>query len=570
MHHGTGWRVGLCVGVLLSGWGVAWALEPSSRTSNMHVAVTASPLDMSEELAGASDSGPMRISMEFENANLKDVLKTFSQQTGINVIASEDVGNRTITLYLEDVTVMDALDQILEAAQLVYTRPAKSQIYVVKSKPAGEMKPETLTKIYPLKYARVSSSRLAKSVEAFGAITPFEAQQLTQLTSGGGATGGGATGGGGGGTSGGGTGSASTKRDVGLDKVVEELLTDQGKVAVDERTNSLIVTDLPENFPRLDAAIRVLDARTPQLLIETELLETTLSRIKDLGVKWGTGSTGTQFSFTPAQKDTLFPFIFGEGKQNVIAGVSGNTNFTKVGQIALGTLDASQAAATLQALEKDTDTTILARPKILTLANESAVIRLTSNQAIGFETSSGETSGVTTATPERATTGVILVVTPQVNEHGFVTMLVEPSVTKVVSSLINPPTKVGGTVVDPKTRSARALVRIRQGETLVLGGLIDRSEEEVHQRVPLLSSIPLLGEAFKNKDINRSTSELIVFVTPRILSEPDTTQMASAAGAAAAPAAGLNGAQGRTPTRQELMERTLDNVLQQRGGTNGT
>src|SRR3990167_1953933 len=98
-------------------------------------------------------------------------------------------------------------------------------------------------------------------------------------------------------------------------------------------------------------------------------------------------------------------------------------------------------------------------------------------------------TGTTTSEPERTITGVVLVVTPQVNEEGYITMLVEPSVAKTVASKISPPSGQA-TPRDPKTRSSRTLVRIRNGDTLVVGGLIDRSEAESERRVPVLSGIP--------------------------------------------------------------------------------
>ena len=107
----------------------------------------------SDTTASAPADEVMRVSMDFQDADLKDVLKVFSKQTGINVIAREDVGKRTITLYLEDVTVLDALDQILTAADLTYERSPGSQIYLVKPKveTAGTEKKAVLeTRIYRL------------------------------------------------------------------------------------------------------------------------------------------------------------------------------------------------------------------------------------------------------------------------------------------------------------------------------------------------------------------------------------------------------------------------------------
>ena len=496
--RGGGW-LAVSLAVLACGWDVADAAKDLGE----------------EDLLGE----PLRISMDFKDANLKDVLKTFSQQTGVNVIASEDVGDKTITLYLEDVTVMDALDQILQAAGLTYERSPGSQIYIVKPKPElpGGTQVETITRVYRLKFARVSTSRLARAAEALGAQTPFEAAKTTAALSSGGSGGSGGAGGSRtGGSAGGGGGGSQGEKEVGINKVVEKLLTDVGKVVVDERTNSLIVTDVASNFPRIESVLNTLDVRTAQVLIEAEVLETTLGKVKDLGIEWGTGSEGNMVVFTPGSRTTRFPFgFFGTSIAPSIP-----TPFT------LSTLSAASAVGTLQALQRDTDTKILARPKVLTLDNESALIRLTTNQAVGFTTTATAQTSTTSVTPERVTTGVILVVTPQVNQDGYITMLVEPSVTKVATASVTPPS-TAGTIVDPKTRSARSMVRVRNGDTLVLGGLIDRSEDEVVQKVPLLGDLPIIGGIFRNREITNAASELIVFITPRILEEPGEGQLAA-------------------------------------------
>ena len=493
---------------------------------------------------------PRRISMDYQDANLKDVLKTFSQQTGINVIAGGNLGDQPVTLYLEDVTPIDALDQILRATNLTYERAPGSDIYLVKSKGKEEEAARMTTRVYRLKFARVSKSVLAKAAAAFGGRTPFEAT-LGQTGGGGGraggtgtsgTTGGSTTGGGAGGVGSTGGGQAGAGTTVGIDEIISALLTKDGAVVVDGRTNSLIVTDIPENFPRIEAALVALDIKTPQIMVDAELIETSLSKAKNLGIQWGTGSQGELITLTPGSRTTRFPFnVFGEG-----IAPSGPTPFTTA------TLSATSFKGVLQALESDSDTKILARPKVLTLDNESAVIRLTADEAIGFQTASQATTGTQTTTPERTTTGVVLVVTPQVNEQGYVTMVVEPSVTKTVASQITPPT--GQTKPrDPKTRSSRTLVRIRNGDTLVVGGLIDRSDQDTLTYVPILSGIPFLGEAFKKKEVNDQSSELIVFITPRLLEEATAGQLATIPPSAAGPRE-----QEAPGARQETIEQTLN------------
>ncbi|MBI4323618.1 MAG: type II secretion system protein GspD [Candidatus Omnitrophica bacterium] len=538
------------------------------------------PLTMTVVSGGANpapdgaehEPGTQLVSMDFQDAGLKDVLKIFSQQTGLNVIASRDIKDQTITLYLESVASLDALDQILASSGLIYERAPGSQIYIVKPAPAPEQpKITTETRVYRLKFARVSTSRLAKAAEALGAITPFESRQLAATgTVGASGTGGSSSLGVSGSDSGGygssgvsgvsssGEGASGSAQEVGVDKVIAKLLTKEGQVVVDERTNSLVVTDIPESFPRIESALNALDVKTAQILIEAEVLETTLSKLKDLGVEWGADSEGSLFTVTPAQRSTRFPFIrqSEEGQKQDIIGPESTSlpAFTRSGQISLGTIDASQFMAVLQALQRDTDTKILARPKVLTLDNESAVIRLSSLQAIATQTQQTTVAGgtgVTTTAPERVTTGVILTVTPQVNDDQYVTMLIEPSVTKVITS------QISTSIKDPKTRSARAMVRIRQGETLVLGGLIDRSESETLQKVPILGDIPLLGQAFRNTEIDNTATELIVFVTPRILAEPS---VATQVVAAASPPAFQSREQEDLSSRQEEMENVLNQL----------
>jgi type II secretory pathway component GspD/PulD (secretin) len=476
---------------------------------------------------------PMRISMEFQDASLRDILKLFSQQTGINIIAADEVSEKKLTVYFEEVTVLDALDQILRAGNLKYERLPESEIYVVTSRPKmPDPGIQTITRVYRLKYARVSESVLAKAAAILGDKTPFESPiQLQDQTSSAGSS----------------SSTSENEEDkVGIDTVISELLTEYGKVVVDGRTNSLIITDVPENFPRLEGALAALDIRTAQILVDTELIETTLSKLKDLGVEWGTGTEGDLITFTPTSRTTRFPFnLFGEGIQP-----TDPTPFTA------STLSAASFRGVLQALESDTDTKVLARPKVLTLDNESALIRLTSDEAIGFSTSSQAGTDTVTSEPERATTGVFLVVTPQVNERGNITMIVEPSVTKTVASKITAPTGAA-TPRDPKTRSSRTVVRVKSGDTLVVGGLIDRVDEHTMRRVPVLASVPVLGEVFKNQEISDSASELIVFVTPKILEEHAGSRVA------VAPGPGGPRAQEPAASAQDAMEQSLNRLEQQ-------
>ncbi|MBI4355104.1 MAG: hypothetical protein HY597_01460 [Candidatus Omnitrophica bacterium] len=456
--------------------------------------------------APAALQADRRVSMDLQDANLKDVFKIFSQQSGLNFIASEEIGDRHITLYLDRVGLQDALDQIVRANHLTYDKLPGSDIFIVNG-PAG---PTTITRIYKLKYARLSTSILGRAISAFGEITPFEGLKGFGSTT--------ASGTGAGGTSGGsGTGGGGEQEEIeiGIDKVVEKLLTKAGSLAVDERTNSLIITDVESNFSRLEQAIAQLDVKTAQILIEAELVEVNAQKAKGLGIEWGQASDGTLTTLTPAKAAVSFPYS-GLGNKSL-----GNLNSLEIASgtkgITLGTLDSSQLTVILKAIETDTTSKILARPKILTLDNESATIRLSAQTAIGtLTTVASETGATISQSAERTETGVRLVVTPQVNEDGYITLLLEPAVSRPIASSFSAFTSK---FVDPKTRSARTLVRVKDGETIVLGGLIDRQDKTAVRKVPFLGDLPLVGALFRREEVSDDDTELMVFITPRIVKD---------------------------------------------------
>jgi len=123
---------------------------------------------------------------------------------------------------------------------------------------------------------------------------------------------------------------------------------------------------------------------------------------------------------------------------------------------------------------------------------------------------------VTTNQAERTPTGVSLRVTPQVNDNDYVTLFVEPAVISVAVSTFN------SSFQDPQRRAARTTVMVKDGNTLVLGGLINTSETEVNRKVPVLGDIPLVGLAFRKKQVDRTDKEVIVFLTPHIIRISET------------------------------------------------
>jgi type II secretory pathway component GspD/PulD (secretin) len=428
------------------------------------------------------------ISMDFQNANLKDVLKIFSKQSGVNFVAAESVQERKVTVYLDSVPVEQALDKLLTANNLGYDIEPDSNVFIVRETGAPAVK--TQTKVYYLKYASVSNSKLSKAINA-GIESESQTSNAPASSPGGGAPG----------AAGGGAATATG----GIVDIVRSILTSNGSVQEDQRTNSLTVTDVPSQFPMVDQTIAQLDIPTPQVMIEVEMLDVTKDAVDKIGVKVGE----TLAAWTGPKHTDYFPF----GQGRALKTGADNPSYT------LGTLDLSTTATVLQFLSSRTDTKFLARPKLLTLSNETAEIKITTQEAIGLlsTTQSAQSTATQTQQAERAETGVSLRVTPQVNtDTAEITMYIEPKVSQA---------KAGGTFgsttfKDPEERFTKSVLRIKDGETIVVGGLLRTDYNQTITKVPILGDIPLLGAAFRHRNMSKNEErELIVFITPRIVKE---------------------------------------------------
>lgn len=430
-----------------------------------------------------------KISMDFKDASLKNILKIFSEQAGLNFIASQFVSDRTLTLYLDNVPLQEALNKIMSANNLKYELQSGENVFIVRE--SGKPDIDLVTKIYNLKYARLKASKLESAIASGGTGAAGD--------SGAAASGGGASSGGGGG------GSASNIEDA-----VKGVLTTNGKLVEDTRTNSLIVTDIPDQFDMIEKVIALLDVASPQVMIEVEMLDVSKRTIDQMGVN----TSANIMRLTGSSTQTKFPNFMADG----MTGLAAQT-FT------YGTLSAAVFSAVLDLLLTDTKTKYLARPRILTMSNESAEIKITTQEAIGENaiTSSSEGTATTTVAAERKETGVSLKVTPQVDlQTGSVTMFIQPTVSQAKTGA----TFGDRTYKDVENRSSQTTLMVKNGETIVVGGLIKTNEETTIKKMPLIGDIPLIGAFFRHKDKTSEERELIVFITPRIVGNADAIALA--------------------------------------------
>ena len=397
------------------------------------------------------------ISMDFQDADLKTVLKIFSQQAGLNFVASQKVNDRTVTIYFDSVTIEDALNHIMSANNLIYEQESGSNIFIVKE--SGKEEIETITKIYELKYAQLSSLS--------------------------------------------GSGTSSAAMDSGIVKVLKGVLTKNGKIVTDKRSNSLIIKDVPSQFAIIEDVLSRIDIRTSQVMIEAEIIETTTALIDYLGVNWSSG-TGTFGAYNGPVQTTNWPH---KGKlfDEALISTSGSLSF-------------ASTTASLHALMTSADTKVLARPKILTMNNGTAKIELSSKE-IAIATEMSSTSNDVTSSGisyEEKDTGVMLEVTPQISKDGYITMHIKPDITSLSASRFTGQ-------FDTHKRATETTVMVKDGETVVIGGLIKTTHEHTGRKVPFLGDLPFLGHAFRYKAKDDTEKELIIFITPRIVKDSTYT-----------------------------------------------
>ncbi len=467
------------------------------------------PIDLTPSDESLDLSSYDTISMSFDGALLKDVLLLFSQQSGLNFVASQEVESKKVTVYFENVSPKDALDSIISANGLIYSKKPGSDIYVVT--PASKVQTTTLaTKVIQLKFMRLSSSPL----DVGGQVTISDLTKSSAPSSS-------ETG------AGGSPGSGGTS-DRGADKIVQKLLTPAGKLTMHTHTNSLIITDTPDSIKQIEKVLSELDVPPSQVVLEVHIMEVSKVMASDIGISWG-GANGAIVSLSGGARTTSFPFntggVFG-GKQHLgvgqyIGDLTADSAEGTLGvdsgdptsaQTLYGLVNAQNLAATLHYIESDSKTKVLARPRVLTQNNEAATIKLVTNAAIGVNAvTSGGVDGNTTEEAERTDIGVAMRLTPQINSDDTVLLFLEPAISTIAASEF-----VDGKA-DATTRLVRTMARIKDNQTLVIGGLISGQGTTSKRKVPIMGDIPWIGRAFRYDGDDSIDRELLIFVTPHIV-----------------------------------------------------
>ncbi len=408
-----------------------------------------------------------KLSLDFKDADIKNVFRLLAEVSGLNIVVTNDV-NRKVTLRLMDVPWDQALDLLIHTNGL-----GKEQLgNVVRISTAGQLKNERDA----LAAAKKSEESLEPLHTVYFNINYAKVKDLEPKV-----------------------------------KTLLSKRTDASLVS-DERANVLMVRDIRKSVDDAIALIEKLDTRTPQVMIESNLIETTPSFARALGNRLTFGLGGTTFSSGAGAAMPGSPFVgsttsfpsFPTGLGATLSIIQG-----KFGPF-------SSLATALEAAESEGNIRIISRPSVVTLNNQAStirserILRIQLPSSTNIATGSGSSAAGSAVATEKVPIGIILTVTPQVSSDGFILMNIN-----VKSSTLGSQSQ-GSVIPDELNREAVANVLVKDGETIVLGGILKDTRQESESGVPYLKEIPVFGWLFKNHKWQKDFEELMVFITPRI------------------------------------------------------
>jgi len=268
------------------------------------------------------------------------------------------------------------------------------------------------------------------------------------------------------------------------------MLTDRGNIDVDIRTNSLLINDIQERVALISNMAQQLDSQTPQVEINARLVDMNVKATRELGINWGINN------FKPS------------GANMAGSGFIDNTFQNPASELKVATVQNwGELLVKVQALENSLDAHLISNPIITTTDNREAKILV--GQKIPLIVADEAGNAITQLT----TIGIMLQVTPHINSPEHITL----DIHNEVSDLSSQATVQGGVIINTSESDTRVVVQ--NGETAIVAGLIRKIESDVTSGVPVLMDIPLLGALFRHTSKTKDHRELVVFVTPHIVTD---------------------------------------------------
>lgn len=410
-----------------------------------------------------------KISIELKNADVREVIGLLAEESGINILVAEGVKG-TMSLRLREIPWDQALVVVMKAKQLGYLRQG------------------SVLRIDLLENIQKEAKMAQDIINTRRVVEPLYVKMV----------------------------SVSYSKVEDLENQVKQFSTPRGKIVADKRTSSLIITDVKDITEKIENVVKSLDIPPPQVLIEGKIVEASDDFKRNVGVNWG---------YTGANSATG-----GQTEKGSATNMRSDLRVIPLGANSTGTFDLNfhvvpldffgDLHAFLSLSESKNEVKIISSPRVVTMHNETAEISQTTEVPI-ISTTRGTTGDLTKAVSFKPIK-LNLKVLPQISSSNRVTMNVE-----VVREFV-------GAVVDQETqaqpvhsRTAKTTILVKDGQTAVIGGIYQSDSSRNETGVPWLSKVPVIGWLFKGVSNQNIKNELLIFLTPHVLSQADESASTS-------------------------------------------
>ena len=427
-------------------------------------------------------SGNSRISINFQDIPVRSVLQMVAEHNGFNLVVSDSVDG-SLTLRLDDVPWQKALDTILKVKGL--DKRETGNILLVA--PKAELDEQERLVLEKRRHERELASLRSEVIQ----IKYANAEDLKTLLDGG----------------------DDDEEDEGI-----SLLSERGSLAFDVRTNSLVIKDLSDNIEIVKSLIEILDVPVEQVEIEARIVTVEEGVLDEIGVRWGVTNTNGSFSTSGS--------IEGQGQQfgDADSGGEGSSSVNDMLNVNLAATSINAPSVAFQvanlvknllldlelsALQAESSAEIISSPRLLTTNKRAAYIE----QGTELPYLEASSSGAAAVSFKKAV--LSLSVTPQITPDNKLVLDLEVTQDKPAGSVV----AGGGEAMAISTQRIGTQVLVNDGETVVLGGIYQHEMTEKVDKVPLLGDIPGLGQLFRRDYENMTKRELLIFVTPRIVTQ---------------------------------------------------
>lgn len=479
------------------------------------------PLDQPKPITFQEPQQPLqerivrKITLDVRDMNIIDVIKFLAMKGDFNVITSKSVEGR-VTLLLKSVSIRDALDIILISNGLAYQ--IQSDIVHVMSETeyqdsfGKKFNDRSIVKTIHLTYSKPTyvlstlesiKSALGKVVidedtgtvviidtpEAIDrmekALAAIEKPMETFVY-----------------------GVQYAKADVLVEKLKARIDSNAvGSITADERSNQIIIRALPSRAKEVLNIIKQLDTKTKAVLIEAQIVQIVIKPQFDMGIDW---SLDFKDSSDKEIRKLSFQNVFLDENNLKTA----DDLYSKFGKIAIGQIGAGHFITSLRALKQVSDTKILSNPRLLVTNNEEARIHIGDTIPYIISTTSGTGDNAITSEDVRfVDVGLKLAVAATINDEGYVTMKLRPE----ISTVTNYVTSKGGGIPQVNKTEVETNVVVKDGTTIIMGGLKKDEKSKIRKGFPILMDIPFLGAMFGATNDAVTKTEIVIFITPKIV-----------------------------------------------------